>query len=335
MNGLMNKNNTNLEETKNQFGTNNISQSKEMTKAIAEVQARVILAKQFPRNIVEAENLIKASCERRSLAEVCEYEYTRGSSRITGATIKLLEVVAQCYGNVQSGWDVMDRDVLHHISHCKAFAWDLERNNYYELKFDVPHVREKKSGNEILDNPRDIYELEANQASSRVRKCLETIVPRDLVEQARAWCNETLVTKTDIQGGIDKAIEVFKEKYHVTLNQIEEYMGMSRQGFNKNQYLSLQKLYTSLRDGVATVEELFPTKKPVKEEVEEEINDTIISDDELTKLLDTIVAKGLDATKFLKDRKLTFDKITKSQYEAAFKDLEAMKNDTDTGEVFK
>ena len=36
------------------------------------------------------------------------------------------------------------------------------------------------------------------------------------------------------------------------------YFGLSRQGFNKNHYLKLQKLFTSFRDGVANPEDIFP-----------------------------------------------------------------------------
>lgn len=259
MNSLTKMTSNNIEQTNQQVGVNNILQSQEMTRAMAEVQARVVVAKQFPRDISLAESRIQASCERKSLAECAEYEYPRGGTKVCGASIKLLEVVAQCYGNIQSGWDCVYRDMENNISHCKAFAWDVENNNYYELKFDVPHIREKKGGNEILTNPRDIYELEANQASRRVRRCLETVVPRDLVEQARTWCNQTLSSGVNIQEGIDNGIQYFKETYGVTLKQLEKYFGMTRQGFNKNQYVQLKKLVNSLRDGLTTIEELFPT----------------------------------------------------------------------------
>lgn len=271
MNSLVKKENGSIAEKKSTFGVSNVAESQEMTKAMAEVQARVVVAKQFPRDISLAESRIQASCERKSLAEVAEYEFPRGGTKVCGASIKLLEVVAQCYGNIQSGWDCMVRDMENNISHCKAFAWDVENNNYYELKFDVPHIREKKNGNELLTNPRDIYELEANQASRRVRKCLETVVPRDLVEQARVWCNQTLTMKIDIQKGIDDGIQYFKEQYGVTQKQFEKYFGMSRQGFNKNQYLQIKKLANAIKDGLTTVEEIFPNEVAQEQTIIEEL----------------------------------------------------------------
>lgn len=267
MNNSLVKQANNLEETRNQFGTNNVIQSSEMTKTMAEVQSRVIMAKQFPRDITLAENRIRRNCERQSLAKVAEYQYPRGGTKVSGASIKLLEVVAQCYGNVQFGWDTVIRDEEKHISHCKAFAWDLENNIYTEIKFDVPHTREKKTGNEILTNPRDIYELEANQASRRVRKCLENVVPRDLVEQALEWCDETLNSSVDVQGTLDKMIKYLNDTYKIKLSQIEKYFGMSRQGFNKNTMIDLSKLYNSIKNGMVDINDIFPPEETnVKEQ---------------------------------------------------------------------
>lgn len=275
MNSLVKKETGSIVEKKGTFGANSVVESQEMTKTMAEVQSRVIVAKQFPRDITQVEAKLQASCERKSLAAVAEYEYPRGGQKVTGASIKLLEVVAQCYGNIQSGWDCVHRDMENHISHCKAFAWDVENNNYTEMKFDVPHIREKKQGNEVLTNPRDIYELEGNQASRRVRKCLETVIPRDLVEQAREWCDQTLQTQFDFKAGIDQALAWLKETYNVTQSQVEKYFGFTRQGFNKNTYLSLRKIASALKDGVSTVEDYFPR------EVEEK--QTLIDKNELTK----------------------------------------------------
>ena len=317
-NQLAKQSNTVMEASR-QFGTQNVMQAQEMTRAMAEVQARVVLAKQFPRDIMLVENKIKASCERPSLAQVAEYEYKRGTSKVVGPTIKLLEVIAQCYGNIQSGVDVITRDFENHISHCKAYAWDLENNNYTEIKFDVPHERETKNGNIVLENPRDIYELEANQGSRRKRKCLETVVPRDLIEVARETCNLTLQNGVDIQKAIDQGIQYLRENYKVNLSQIEKYFGIKRQGFNTNQYLALKRIATSLKDGVATVKELFGN-----DEAEESIVDENprINDDQVEILCGTIISKGLNVVEYINSKGFTDVKQIKfSDYNEIIKEL--------------
>ena len=299
MNSLVKQDNGSITAKKQTFGGNSVVESQEMTKTMAEVQSRVIVAKQFPRDITQVEAKLQASCERKSLAMVAEYEYPRGGQKVTGASIKLLEVVAQCYGNIQSGWDCVHRDMENHISHCKAFAWDVENNNYTEMKFDVPHIREKKQGNEILTNPRDIYELEGNQASRRVRKCLETVIPRDLVEQAREWCEQTLTTNFDFKAGIEQALAWLKETYKVEQHQVEKYFGFSKQGFNKNTYLRLRNIASALKDGASSVEDYFPRDPEEKQ--------TLIDKDELTKAVAKEVVKQAETKEEPKQEQQQFD----------------------------
>ena len=260
MNNSLVKTQNNVVGAVNQVGGNsaNVVVSAEATKELAQIQGKVYMAKTYPRDITLVENKIQASCERLSLAEVAEFEYPKGGQVIRGASIKLLETIAQCYGNLHYTWKEIHRDNVTHKSTCIAEAWDLENNISSTLEFEVSHYRDKKGGAELITAERDIYEHVASQAVRRMRKCLESVIPRDLVDQAREWCNETITKKVDVQKGIDKAIQYFEENYKVSLKQIEAYFGMSRQAFNKNQYVKLQKLYTSIKDGVATVDEIFP-----------------------------------------------------------------------------
>lgn len=229
-----------------------------VAKEQARIQGQVFMAKQFPRDMTMVMNRIEASCERPSLAEISEYEYPRGGQKITGASIRLLEVVAQCYGNISYSWKELIRDMDNHKSTVLAYAWDLETNLYSELEFDVPHYRIARGSRTLLTDDRDIYELVANQAARRVRRCLENVVPRDIVDEARTMCNETINTKVDWKKRIDKQIAFFEETYGVKCKQIEEYFGMSRNAFTKNTFLALTKIYNSVKDGMSKVEDYFP-----------------------------------------------------------------------------
>lgn len=260
MNNSLVQPSTSIKETINQVGSNNVSVATQSAKALAEVQGKVFMAKQFPRDMTLVQNKIKSSCERKSLANNAEYQYPRGGTKVTGPTIKLLEVIAQCYGNIVYEWKVLHRDYENKISRCIANAWDLENNISQSIEFDVPHYRDTKGGRVALTDDRDIYEMEANMASRRLRKCLESVVPRDLVDQAREWCDETLSSGEDIPSRIEKAIKFFQDEYKVTPKQLEEYFGMSRVGFNKNTLISMLKITTSLKEGMATVDDLFPKK---------------------------------------------------------------------------
>lgn len=74
-----------------------------MQREIAEVQAAMVIAKRFPRDPITAMDRILQACTRPSLAEGALYTYARGGNDITGPSIRLAEVAAQSWGNVQFG----------------------------------------------------------------------------------------------------------------------------------------------------------------------------------------------------------------------------------------
>ena len=73
------------------------------TKAAQEVQAAMVVAKRFPRDVVTAERRIIDACKRPGLAQSSMYTYPRGGTQITGPSIRLAEAMAQNWGNVDFG----------------------------------------------------------------------------------------------------------------------------------------------------------------------------------------------------------------------------------------
>ncbi|BBP87435.1 hypothetical protein BsIDN1_10530 [Bacillus safensis] len=63
-----------------------------------EVQAAMVVAKKFPRDVYAAFERIKKACERKLLAESAVYEYPKGGSKISGPSIRLAEALAQNWG---------------------------------------------------------------------------------------------------------------------------------------------------------------------------------------------------------------------------------------------
>src|SRR5699024_11169676 len=147
---------------------------------IAEVQAAMVIAKRFPRDPVEAMDRILQACTRPTLAEGALYSYSRGGSEITGPSIRLAEAIAQAWGNTQFG--IRELEQRNGESTVEAYAWDLESNTRQAKVFQVPHERHTKRGTTRLTDPRDIYELVANQGARRLRACILGVVPGDVTE---------------------------------------------------------------------------------------------------------------------------------------------------------
>lgn len=230
-----------------------IAQSREM----AEVQAAVFMARKFPRDEIAATNRIMNACDRPTLAEVAVYEYSRGGTAISGPSIRLAEAVAQSWGNMQYG--VRELDQRNGESTCEAFAWDMETNTRVMKSFKVSHLRHTKKGDSILTDPRDIYELVANNGARRVRACILGVVPGDIVELAVQRCEATTTAKADLSPeGIKKVVEAFG-KYGISKLQIEKRIQRSMDSISAGQICQLRKIIASIKDGMSKAADWFET----------------------------------------------------------------------------
>ena len=214
-----------------------------------EVQAAMIVAKRFPRDERESNDRILRACMRTSLAEAAVYEYSRGGTTVTGPSIRLAECIAQNWGNIDFGY--IELAQKNGESQVMAYAWDLETNTRQTKVFTVPHKRHTKNGDYPLTDPRDIYEMVANQAARRVRSCILAIIPGDVVDSAVKQCDLTLKTgsKVPLDERIKDMVAKFAE-YEVTPEQLRVYIGKNVEAFTEADVVRLGKVYRSLKDGV-------------------------------------------------------------------------------------
>lgn len=234
----------------------------EQHRAIAEIQAALTVAKSFPRDEAHALECILNACDRPGVAEEAEYEYSKGGTAIIGPTIRLLEVVAQQWGNIEFGF----RELTRHYGNgaeagesiAEAFAWDLQTNTRRKVVFSVKHEIEKKDrSKKRITDPRDIYELVANNAQRRVRTCLENVIPRDIVDAGVMRTRETMRVKEEVTPEkIAKLLTAFGG-YGVTKMMIELKLQRKIETMSPAQMVRLRRVYTSLKDGMGGVEDYF------------------------------------------------------------------------------
>ncbi|WP_076635627.1 hypothetical protein [Lactiplantibacillus plantarum] len=227
------------------------------SREMEEVKGQIFMAKQFPRNTFQAQKRIQDACKRRSLAMSATYSYPKGGQNVTGPSIRLAEVLAQNWGNIAFGFKELDQD--EESSTAMAYAWDVETNTRQERIFQVPHAIHTRKGMKVLSDPRDIYELIANQASRRVRACILSIIPGDIVEDAVAECNKTLSGEntSPLKDRLTRAFNAFKDKYDVTQVEIETYFGYPASEFTESNLVKLVAIMNSLNDGMTKAEDWF------------------------------------------------------------------------------
>jgi hypothetical protein len=237
-------------------GSNAVAQS-DQQRAIAEVQAAMVIARMNPRDPIAAMDRILNACTRPTLADSAVYTYSRGGTDVSGPSIRLAEAMAQAWGNMQFG--IRELDQRNGESTVQAFAWDVETNTRREVTFQVPHIRYTRSGSKRLEDPRDIYEMVANQGARRLRACILAVIPGDVTEAAVQQCETTMKAKADTSPeGIAKIVSAF-EQFGVTKEQIEKRIQRRLDAIQPAQVVGLKKIYASLRDGMSHPSEWFET----------------------------------------------------------------------------
>lgn len=263
-----------MEQVPNIYGSTSVAAPRSTTTEMVvsrqaqEVQAAMVIAKRFPRNEVESYNRIMKACQRKSLAERSMYEYPRGDTRVTGPSIRLAEAMAQSWGNIDFG--IIELEQKNGESQVMAYAWDLETNTRQTKVFSVPHIRAtKKGGNIPLKDPRDIYEMVANQGARRLRACILGVIPGDVIDAAITQCEKTLAgdSREPLADTVRAVANTFESEYGVTVPMLEKFIGCKIESFTMQNLIRLKKVYVSLKDGMAKREDYFEMM-PVTDDAE-------------------------------------------------------------------
>lgn len=241
-------------------------------RAIAEVQAAMMIARMNPRDPIAAMDRILNACSRPTLANAAVYTYSRGGSDISGPSIRLAEAMAQQWGNIKTS--VRELDQAGGVSTVQAIAWDLETGYQCDKVFHVPHIRYTKNGSKRLEDPRDIYELIANNGARRLRACILAVIPGDVTEAAVAQCEVTMHANADTSPeAMHKMVGAF-EAFGVTKEQIEKRIQRRIDAIQPAQVVALKKVYASLRDGMSVPSDWFEASTTSADAVRDAINKT-------------------------------------------------------------
>lgn len=220
-----------------------------LSRQAQEVQAAMVVAKKFPRDEKSSADRILAACSRETLAKDAAYEYPRGGETITGPSIRLAEALAQNWGNIDFG--IIELEQKSGESQVMAYAWDLETNTRQSKIFTVPHMRQTKKGSYPLTDPRDIYEMVANQGARRLRACILGVIPGDVVDMAMRQCELTLkANKAPLGDRIKNMVGAFQKDFGVGTDALRNYIGKNVEAFSETDVIRLGKVYRSLKDGV-------------------------------------------------------------------------------------
>lgn len=230
----------------------------ESERAIAEAQAKMVIAKRFPRDEAAAFSKVMTACQRKTLAESAFYSYPRGGETVSGPSIRLAEELARCWGNVEYGIRELSRK--DGVSEMQAFAIDLENNIHSVQNFTVRHIRDRRGGGKELTDERDIYELTANMGGRRLRARILAVLPPDLKEAAVLECKRTLARddggELTLEDRVKRMIMAFK-KLGVSEDLLVNHLKHPLDQINADELADLYGIYTSIKDGVTKIADWF------------------------------------------------------------------------------
>lgn len=238
----------------------------EASRAIAEAQGKLVIAKRFPRDEVQSYAKAMEACQRPTMAAKAFYSFPRGGQTVEGPTIRFAEELARCWGNIDYGIKELSQD--DGKSEMQAYAWDLETNAQSVQNFTNPHKREKTDKRtktvvmETLTGQRDIYENNANMATRRLRSRILAILPAWFVEDAIAECKKTLAGQNDtpLIDRVKKMVVQFA-KLGVTQEMIEKRLKRKVDTMTSDDFVEYVGIYNAVKGGESKIADWFDAQK--------------------------------------------------------------------------
>lgn len=237
----------------------------EQARAVAEVQAAIIVAQQCPRDMHRAWAEMKAACARLALAARAFYKVP---NRGQGPSVHLARELARIWGNMDYGVRELRRDDSRGESEILAYAWDQQTNVRSTRSLISPHAKMAGGARKPLVDLTDIYLSNQNIGARAVRECILASLPADFVAEAEDICRTT-IEKGDgkpLPDRIVSMVAVFAE-LGVKAERIETRLRRKRGQWTAADVADLLVVFNSIKRRETTAEEEFPPERVTAAEI--------------------------------------------------------------------
>ena len=225
----------------------------------AEIDIQIATARRFPRPIntkVITEQITLHATVSEETAKECYYAIPRASIVIQGPSVRLSEIVAACYRNLHIAGRIIDHDMVHRSITAQAVAWDLESNVRRSAEWSEP----------ITQKSSDAAKMTKLAAISKAeRNAIFKVVPRTVWLPAMERCiNMAVGDSASLATRISNAIKAFSAYGIVPQQVLATFQVESIDKLSREHLANLLGMYTALKEGTASVDDLFKplTSKP-------------------------------------------------------------------------
>lgn len=222
--------------------------------ARSEVEAQITAAHHYPRSVSrflkEATGL---ACISEEVAASCIYSLPRSGKAITGPSVRLAEIMASSYGNLQVAARIVAVEETEIVA--QGMAWDTEKN----LRCVVETRRRitDKNGRRYND---DMITVTGNAAASiALRNAIFRVVPRAYVDSVFERVKQTAIGKASTLAA--KRASVLDRLAKLGATQDRVLGALSLRGVDDITLEHLEVLIgwgTACKNGDTTVDEVFP-----------------------------------------------------------------------------
>ena len=223
--------------------------------AEAEINMQISTARRFPRSLKRvASDIFSLVTLDEESAEECIYALPRGGKAIKGPSIRFAEALQQAYGNCRAASRVTDIDRVNKFVEAEGVFFDLEKNTATSVR-----VKRRISDSKGRLYNDDMIGTTGNAAASIAkRNAILGGIPKPLWRAAYAEANRVISGDvTTLAVNREKAFKGFAA-FGVKPEQL--FVALSLGGaedITVDHIGLLRGMYATLKNGEATVEEMF------------------------------------------------------------------------------
>lgn len=228
----------------------------------AELDTQITTARAFPRSVQTAINDInQLATMNEQMAGECVYALPRAGKPLRGPSIRLAEIIAQCWGNCVSKTRIVSVDRISRTVTAEGIFHDLQTNSITEAQ----HTRRisTKEGRLFTD---DMIAVTCNAAQSIARRnAILAGVPKVIWSQAFQQCEHVIAGDvTTLASKRESAVKAFAA-FGLKPEQVFQVLDVKgEQDIGIDELVTLRSLYSSVKNGELTVEEILAAKVPAQ-----------------------------------------------------------------------
>lgn len=259
---------------RDEFGATEITTTGETSstalaeQARATVEARIIVAKKYPRDLDEVRSRVLKECRRPGFAKVAIYHKPIGKG-VEGLSIRFAEAAMRYMGNLDTSaitiWDDPHKRIM------RVEVKDLESNNSFSTEVSIEKTVERSKV------PEGVTPLSARQNSQGRMTYLIPATEDDLLNKQNALLSKAIRTNglRHVPGDIQDECKVLIKKIQqdddardpdaarkaltdafselgVMPSALKEYLGHDFASASPGETQELRGVYVAIRDGEAT-----------------------------------------------------------------------------------